>query len=980
MKDVKPLVLNINTYSHYSLLSSTLSIDQIIDFAVSQNMAYVAISDTNLYGTMDFYLKCTKKNIKPLIGLNINYKNNDLIIYAKNFLGYKNLLKISSYIMTEKDFDIDKYLSEVFIISKNNNFTLNNISNVKIFNSHDIPFNESRFTDSKTKIIFNALNKIKNNETCSLEELNYGDDLPLLSLEETIKKFSNEQILLLNSEIQNVDLKIEFDKNNIINFVNPDNISSEFYLKKLCQEGLNNKILNNLIEEKNKNIYIDRMNEELKIINQMGFDDYFLIVQDFVNEAKNRSILVGPGRGSAAGSLVAYLLSITEVDPIKYNLLFERFLNPGRVSMPDIDIDIMDARRDEIISYIFEKYGYNHVSHIVTFQRIKSKMAIRDVGRILNKDLKEINKICKLVTPEYDDNLKGAIENIPELKKYYLDYKELFDISIGIIGCPRQIGLHAAGIVLSKKELMEIVPIQLSANGEIVTQYSMEFLEQLGLIKMDLLGLTNLTTIYTILKLVNKIHDIQINLDSINLNDNKVFEDVQKGFTLGIFQLESHGMTATVKKIKPTSIEDISICSAIYRPGPMQNIQTLVNRRNGLENIEYIDPKNKDILEPTYGIIVYQEQVINLVKKIANFSAYESDLFRRIISKKHGEELEYFKIKFFENAKKNGYSIEELEKIYTYIYTFADYGFNHSHSIAYSLISYWLLYLKHYFPTEFMTTLMMSVEGNGTKTSLYLNEAKRMNIDVLKPNINISDKSLSLYKRKILFGFNSIKGIGQETSKKIIGIRNKKKNSKFDNYVDAIKMLSNGGIGISILEILIYSGSFDYFGLSKKYMLKNLQDIINVSSMLNEDYSFKFEPRLVDVEEETKEEIQEFIKKEIDLLGFHFEEKNISSIDKKIIDKYKNLGIKSIQEIKDVDVFFDSIISIQNFSVKKTKKNTDMLVVKIKDIFGNISDVISFNKTLINSISSIDLTKKYLSTFKTSSYRLTLIKIKESVE
>ncbi|MDE7088300.1 MAG: DNA polymerase III subunit alpha, partial [Malacoplasma sp.] len=358
------------------------------------------------------------------------------------------------------------------------------------------------------------------------------------------------------------------------------NISSKTLLHQFCLDGLNQRIFNKEIDSDKKNDYIERAEYELQIINEMGFNDYFLVIQDFIKHAKNNNILVGPGRGSAAGSLVAYLLGITDIDSIKYNLLFERFLNPGRITMPDIDIDIMDIRRDEVVDYIFEKYGHNHVAHIITFQRIKAKMALRDIGRILNIDLKEINSICKNLGSDYDEDLAAAIKT-KKIKDSYLVYKDLYDIAIGIIGCPRQTGIHAAGIVLSKKPLVDIVPIQTSVNGEITTQYSMDFLEDLGLIKMDLLGLTNLSTISHVCTLIKLNHGILIDLNHINLNDQKVFADAQKGYTLGIFQLESRGMTSVVKKVKPTCIEDISICSALYRPGPMQNIKTFVARRNG---------------------------------------------------------------------------------------------------------------------------------------------------------------------------------------------------------------------------------------------------------------------------------------------------------------------------------------------------------------------------------------------------------------
>lgn len=972
-----PLAINLNTYSHYSLLSSTLSIQQIIDFAIENKMQYVSLTDTNLYGVMEFYLKAKEHNLIPVIGLDIFYSNTNLVVYAKNTNGYKKLIELSSQIMTKHEFDLEDYLSDdFFCILKSGNFTS---KKTKIYKPNEIAFNECRYYQQDGITAYNALNKVANNLTVDdYEELLKGNDLSLKSLKQSLNLFTDKQIETLNKEIQDINIDIVFEKNNILVFKNQENLSSSQYLKKLCLNGLNEKILLGLIESNQKQKYLDRIEYELKIIDNMGFSDYFLIVQDFIQEAKNRNILVGPGRGSSAGSLVAYVLGITSVDSIKYDLVFERFLNPGRVSMPDIDTDIMDSRRDEIINYLFEKYGYDHVAHIITFQRIKSKMAIRDIGRILKIDLKIINKITKLIPIDFDEDLEGAIKEIKELEKYYQDYTNLFEISKQIIGCPRQTGLHAAGIVLSKKKLYEVVPIQSGVNNEIVTQFSMEYLEDLGLIKMDLLGLTNLTTVNSILKLISFLHKVDIDLTKLNLEDQKVFEDASNGMTLGIFQLESPGMTSVVRQVKPKSIEDISLCSALFRPGPMQNIGSFVARRNGIEKISYIDPKTKDILESTYGIIVYQEQVISMVQKIANFTASEADIFRRIISKKQGSELEEFRIKFFEQAKKNNYSQEELEKIYNYIYTFANYGFNHSHSFAYSLISYWLLWLKHYYPTEFMVTLLTSFEGNASKTETYVNECKRLNIEILKPDINLSMKNFSLKGSKILFGFNSIKGIGEETSKKIIAIRDKQKNKKFKDFVDAIKFLTNNGVGQSTIETLIYAGAFDSFKQSKAYMLFNLPEIASASSALKDGQDFIFEPRLKDVKEDEKQN-EFFYQKEIELIGVDFNKKdvamNTSDID---VSKFSNYNLKTFFEIKPNDEYVNSLLLIKSIKIKKMKNGRDMAFIKAVDTNNDSQDLACFNADIFTN-NNLEIDKKYIITIKTSNRGNQLVKIKEKV-
>jgi DNA polymerase-3 subunit alpha len=430
------------------------------------------------------------------------------------------------------------------------------------------------------------------------------------------------------------------------------------------------------------------LQKELQIIDQMHFNDYFLVVQDYVAFAKRNGILVGPGRGSVAGSLVAYVLGITEIDPIQHDLIFERFLNPSRQTMPDIDIDFMDNRRNEIIEYLFERYGTQHVAHIITFQRMKAKMAVRDVGRILGIELPIINNISKLISMQYDLDLVGAIDKNKQLASFAAKYETLFDIAKKILNFPRQIGLHAAGVVITDTRIDDILPVQSATDGINCTQFSMEYLEPIGLIKMDILGLVNLTTINETIKLIKKQQSKNIDLSQINLNDARVFNELTSGHTIGIFQLESPGMQNLIMKIKPKSIEDISITSALFRPGPQKNIPTYLKNKTNPNSIQYLNDDFKEVLSSTYNIIIYQEQVIEIVQRVAGFSLADADLFRRAISKKNADKLSQLKEQFIHGGKKNKYSETELNKIFDFIYEFANYGFNHSHSLAYSYISY----------------------------------------------------------------------------------------------------------------------------------------------------------------------------------------------------------------------------------------------------------------------------------------------------
>ena len=508
----------------------------------------------------------------------------------------------------------------------------------------------------------------------------------------------------------------------------------------MCVNSLNKMFAKQINIPEN---YLYRLKYELEVIDKMGFNDYFLVVQDYVNYAKNKGIIVGPGRGSAAGSLVAFLLGITTVDPIKNNLIFERFLNPQRSTMPDIDVDFMDDRRNEVVEYLFEKYSKNNVAHIIIFQRMKAKMVIRDVGRILSMNRVIIDSICSILTDNFDE-LYQETKTAKALQQFQKEYPELFRIAIKLLNFPRQTGLHAAGVVLSSANLTDIVPIQNSADGLLCTQYSMEYLEPLGLIKMDILGLINLTTLNQSITAIEKNHGVKIDLYNIPLNDQKVFNYISAGNTTGIFQLESPGMTRLVTRIKPRNIEDISICSALYRPGPQKNINIYLKNRTHPEEISYLNNDIRKILEPTCNIIIYQEQVIQIVQKIAGFSLADADSFRRAISKKQVSKLASLKKSFIDGGIKNGYSEQKVNEIFDYIFEFANYGFNHSHSLAYSYISYWLAYIAYYYPLEFYSTLLMSNDASTEKINQYINEAKNSGIEVLPPNINLSEYTFSI--------------------------------------------------------------------------------------------------------------------------------------------------------------------------------------------------------------------------------------------
>jgi DNA polymerase-3 subunit alpha len=672
-------------------MSSTISVDDLIKNAKKNKLSHVALIDINtMYGALEFYNKAKANNLIPIIGLQINYQNHRLVLIAKDYVGYQTLIKISSFVCSDIPFDINDFITSLFIIveSKHSIPALKTIKGVYSANSADdgvIAIQECFFENKHDVKLLKSLLAIKNNQLLSdFDDLHDFDDKYMLSEQESKEKFSKQALYNLDVLINacHWEMPCSFP----INFVKFDTAqNSKQLLETKCMNGLKNRSLSTSVIY---NIYLERLTKELNVINQMNYNDYFLVVQDYVNYAKQNKIVVGPGRGSAAGSLVSYVLGITDVDPIKHNLIFERFLNIERTNMPDIDVDFMDNRRNEVIEYIVNKYSKDRVAHIVTFQRMKAKMAIRDIGRILNIDISIINTISKLITLDYDLDIAGAIKNNEDLKYYARMYGELFEIANKFLNFPRQIGLHAAGIIVTNNQLENAIPIQSSSNGIKVTQYSMEYLEYLGLIKMDILGLINLTTINDAINLIRTNHHIEINLNQLNLEDQKVFKALSSGDTTGVFQLESAGMQDLIMKINPTCIEDISITSALFRPGPQKNIPTYLQNKLHPHAIKYLNDDFQNVLASTYNVIIYQEQVIAIVQRVTKFSLAQSDVFRRAISKKNVAKLMTLQKQFISASLNNGYSEIDAHKIYDFIYEFANYGFNHSHSIAYSYISY----------------------------------------------------------------------------------------------------------------------------------------------------------------------------------------------------------------------------------------------------------------------------------------------------
>ena len=609
----------------------------------------------------------------------------------------------------------------------------------------------------------------------------------------------------------------------------PESFTPKTYLRHLCEKGLKKRFGKN-VQKKHR----ERMEYELSVINKCGYDAYFLIVQDFVNWAKDNGIVVGPGRGSAAGSFVSYLTGITNIDPIEYNLLFERFLNPERVSMPDVDMDFADNRRDDVLNYVRRKYGEDHVSQIITFGTMAARAAIRDTGRALGFPYDFCDKTAKMI-PMFS-SIKKALEDVPEFRAHYnsgADAKKLIDNAMRLEGVVRHAGMHACGVVITKKPVTEYSPIQniIGAREGTVTQYSSStkssYVEKIGLLKMDFLGLKNLTIIQNTLRIVRKTKKIEVDMDNLPLNDEKTFKLLQEARTTGVFQLESSGMKRYLKMLKPTVFEDIIAMVALYRPGPMDWIPDFIAGKHG-RKVSYVHPKLEPILKNTYGVAVYQEQVMQIARDLAGFTMGEADVLRKAMGKKIFDLIKEQKMKFVEGCVKNNISSEIAERVFSFIEPFAGYGFNRSHAACYALIGHQTAYLKAHFPAEFMAALLTSDQDNTDRIAIEASECRDMGIEVLEPNVNESFEDFAVIVgndgvERIRFGFNAIKNVGHVVAHEIVEER--KRNGKFKSLGDFLKRVETKDLNKKSIEALAKVGALRELG-ERNQILESMEQIL----------------------------------------------------------------------------------------------------------------------------------------------------------
>ena len=926
----------------YSLLTSLNDIKKVVLFCKEKGINTLCITDTNMYGVMEFYKECKKNDIKPVIGLELNIDDYFVILYAKNYSGYQNLTRLV-YIMQDEIItkDILKKYSSNLICVTNNYEKLCDIY-------EDIYYGYENISDKDNfkKCVY--INEILCTKSNDIEYLKY------LYMIKNNKKI-NDNINFKEKDNCYFDFK-EYDYDNAFELVNKCNIefvqnknlmpkynvdNSKEYLLNLCKKGLYKRFSGKVTKR-----YYDRLLYELEIIDMMGFNDYFLVVWDYVKYSKKNNILVGPGRGSAAGSLVAYSLGITDVDPIKYNLLFERFLNPMRITMPDIDIDFESESREKVVEYVVNKYGKKCAVPIITFSTLAGRQVLRDVGRIFSLDTKILDRLTKYIG--LNMSLKDALNNTDlknMLKKDKL-LETVFKISLKLEGLKRQISLHAAGIIISGLELDSYIPLQ-KYDNYYVSGYSMEHLEELGLIKMDLLGLKNLTMIFNILNDINKDTNNHIEFKDINIDDKSAIKIFTEVTTSGIFQFESIGMKRFLEKLRPNSFDDVVAAIALFRPGPAQNIGSYIKRKNNLEKIDYIDKSLYEVLKPTYGIIIYQEQIMEIANIMAGYTYGEADVLRRAMSKKKKEILENEKEKFIARSIERGYKKEVAIKTYDYILKFADYGFNKSHSVAYSMIAIKMAYLKANYKQYFMSSLLTNAIGNDTKTKEYVNECKKMDLNILKPSINLSEYKYKIEDKSIRFSLASIRNVGSIACREIVNERIN--NGLFIDFIDFIKRTYGKSINKKTIESLIDADAFSEFNLNHKTLHTNLDIAINYANLVKDlDESLIERPILKEEEEFSSEELT---KRERDILGFYLSNHPVS--------KYK-AKYKDIIDTNQIKEYFDKrvrvVVYINRIIEVNTKKNEKMAIMSVSDEFDDIDVIVFPNKyTMINDMERNDI-------------------------
>lgn len=984
--------VHLQVRSCYSLLTSPTKISDLIKKAKELQFPALALTDENvLYGAIPFYIECKRFGIQPIIGMITDIalegeKAYPLVLLAKNETGYRHLMKISSAIQTtaseegipekwlwryrdglialtpgkkgqvetllahgeiekakqvleryKQIFGADAYLSVQRGEQARESYEAELIRLGEETNTPLVATNDVQYIEKEDVFVQRCLLAIKHG-TEMKEEKNVIGERYFTPPQEMERRFADLPEAVENSRriAEQCQLHLEFDTLKLPKYPVPEKESAGRYLRRLCLKGLYERI------SSPSAVYRERLEYELHVIEQMHFSDYFLIVWDLMNFARKKGIMTGPGRGSAAGSLVAYTLYITDVDPIQYGLLFERFLNPERVSLPDIDIDFPDDRREEVIQYVAAKYGQQHVAQIITFGTFGAKAALRDAGKAMGMNVKEIEHIVQSIPNKPGVTIQEAYEQTPAFRQA-VQASSLFQkwvaTAMKIEGLPRHTSTHAAGVIISSEPLAEMVPLQQGHGEWYLTQYPMDVLERLGLLKMDFLGLRTLTLLEHICRLVEQQTGKTLDIRSLPLDDRKTYELLSNGDTNGIFQLESDGMKHVLKQLKPSQFEDIVAVNALYRPGPMSYIPVYIKRKHGKEHVSYLHPDLEPILAPTYGVLIYQEQIMQIAANIAGFSLGKADLLRRAVAKKNKELLDEQRHEFVQGCLKNGYGETFSNELYDMIVRFANYGFNRSHAVSYALLSYQLAYLKAHYPLCFYAALLTSVIGDEEKLSLYIYEAKQKQIALLPPSINQSRYDFSVERAKIRYSLAAIKHVGAVAVRAIVQERQK---GPFADFFDFSVRLFGKGINRKTIESLILSGCFDEFGVERASLLASVDVALEHAQLIGPyvkeglftDLSLK--PKYV---EAPALSLEEKLKHEKELLGVYVSPHPTTEYQK----AFRLAGAKPIFSVCNgaTNSFVKVGVYIAEKRKTRTKKGEEMAFFTISDESGEM-DAVAF--------------------------------------
>ena len=948
--------------SGYSFLQSGLTIEKIVKSVIDKKYDGVGLSDSGfLYGVPSFVEECKKHNIKNIFGIELHVDNNYLIVYAYNETGYRNLIRYSSLISQDKfelsilkenhdgiigvletnygkfkeefaDYDeFSKYFANLsnlvdhfYLGLEINNSEENEFaSRVRDFaDNHGyitIAFPRIRYQKKEDAITLKILEAIDKGEKITKKE--ESGELYFKTIEQYSKVYSKDEMDRTFEVVNMSTFDLNQKRGKITHYPVEDSAEE---LKRLVRKAI---IERNLKDE----AHVQRAKYELDTIISLGYADYFLIVQDYVKYAKEHGILVGPGRGSAAGSLVSYLLDITEVDPLVYDLQFERFLNKARKTMPDIDVDFMDIHRDDMVEYMREKYGSSHVAGIATFQTIQAKQALRDIGRIYDIPTRHIDLLSKSITDKV--SLREAYKSIPTFRqlvdsdKYFL---EIVTMASKIENLPRQAGLHAAGIIINEDELDKVLPVTVDYEDHYTSQFEKDYIEAQGFLKMDFLALRNLTIIDACIKSVNNNYNKNLSFYELPFEDPKIFELLRKGQTAGVFQLESSGMKNAIKIIKPDCFEDIVTVLAIFRPGPMDNIKDYANRKQGKIKSTYISKDIEDILSPTYGVLIYQEQISKIAVKMAGYTPEEADLFRRAVSHKEKSVLESSRTNFINGSIKKGYNKKDALEMFDHILKFASYGFNRSHAVVYAIIACRMAYLKYYYPLEFYAvTLNISSGGSDSKFSDYVNELKSRNLKVDLPNINLSTKEFIRHDNSLLYPLNMIRGVNNDVVDKILDERIE--NGDFKDFFDFVARAYFKGISEIVINKLINSGALDVFDKTRAVLRATLKYAYQLAELsLDKDGQLILDETLTHQKQYFND-----VDDPLTNLSLEYEELGIMLSDnplrykKDLLDKYHVVTTTEAKEsYQQVNVA--GIVSNVKI-IKSRKNNTTMAFVKLFD-------------------------------------------------